>query len=59
MKIKEVAEMLNTSECTIRIGLQQGIFDFGVAFKRSPESKHYIYIIYPEKLKEYVKGQAS
>lgn len=53
MKVKEVAEMLGTTECTIRIGLQQGIFPFGVAFKTDPNKKHYTYIIYPEKLKEY------
>lgn len=51
MEIKAVAKLLNVSESTIRIGLQQGIFDFGVAFKRTPESKHYTYVIYPEKVK--------
>ena len=54
MKVKEVAEMLGTTEATIRVGLQQGVFDFGVAFKTSPENKHYTYVIYPAKLKAYV-----
>ena len=53
MKIAEVAEMLDTTPLTIRIGLQQGVFPFGVAFKRRADSKNYTYIIYPEKLREY------
>lgn len=52
MRIKEVAEMLDTTPLTIRIGLQKGVFDFGVAFKRRADSKNYTYIIYPEKVKE-------
>lgn len=52
MKIAEVAEMLDTTPLTIRIGLQKGVFDFGVAFKRREDSKHYTYVIYPEKVKE-------
>mgnify|MGYP003483592202 CR=1 FL=1 len=57
MKIKEIAKLLGTTESTIRCGLQQGVFDFGVAFKRTPESRHYTYVIFPEKVKEYVKGE--
>ena len=53
MKVKEVAEMLGTTEMTIRVGLQQGIFPFGVAFKRKPEQKNYTYVIYPEVVKQY------
>ena len=45
--------MLDTTPLTIRIGLQKGVFDFGVAFKRRADSKNYTYIIYPEKLREY------
>ena len=54
MDIKEVAKLLGTSALTIRVGLQQGVFPFGVAFKTKPENKVYNYVIYPEKLKEYV-----
>ena len=54
MRIREVAKLLGTTEATVRIGLQQGVFPFGVAFKTSENNKHYIYIIYPEKLREYV-----
>ena len=53
MKVKEAAEMLGTTEATIRVGLQQNVFPFGVAFKTHPDRKQYKYIIYPEKLREY------
>ena len=59
MKIKEAAKLLNVSESTVRLGLQQGIFDFGVAFKRTPESKNYTYIIYPEKVRALCGREAS
>ena len=57
MKIAEVAEMLDTTPLTIRIGLQQGVFPFGEACKRRADSKNYTYIIYPEKLREYCGGK--
>ena len=57
MKVKEVAEMLGTTEATIRIGLQLGMFPFGVAYKTKPTNKQYVYVIFPEKVKEYVNGQ--
>ena len=53
MKVKEVAELLGTTESTIRIGLQQGVFPFGVAYKTKPENKQYVYVIYPELVKAY------
>ena len=53
MTVKEVAEMLGTTECTVRIGLQQGVFPFGVAFKTKPENKQYKYVIYPELVRQY------
>ena len=56
MKVREVAEMLGTTESTIRVGLQQGVFPFGVAYKTKPENKNYVYIIFPEKVKEFVTG---
>lgn len=57
MRVKEVAELLGTTEATIRIGLQLGMFPFGVAYKTKPTNKQYVYVIFPEKLKEYVNGQ--
>lgn len=53
MKVDEVAKLLDTTPATIRVGLQQGIFPFGVAFKTAKDKKHYTYIIYPEKVREY------
>ena len=53
MKIKEVAELLGTTEATIRVGLQQNVFPFGIAFKTKPENKHYTYVIYPELVRQY------
>ena len=57
MKVKEVAEMLGTTEATIRVGLQQGMFPFGVAYKTKPENKNYVYVIFPAKVKEYIADQ--
>lgn len=54
MKVKEVAEMLGTTVETVRVGLQQGMFPFGVAIKKNPENSRYVYIIFPEKVREYV-----
>lgn len=59
MKIKEVAEALGKSELTIRVGLQMGIFPFGVAFKTKEDNKQYNYVIYPEKVKEYIRNEGA
>lgn len=60
MKVKDVAKMLGTTEMTIRVGLQQGVFPFGTAFKTKPNNKQYTYIIYPAKVEEYVnRGENS
>lgn len=56
MKVKDVAKLLGTTEATIRVGLQLGMFPFGVAFKTKESNKQYTYIIYPEKVKEYVRA---
>lgn len=53
MKVKEAAQLLGVSELTIRVGLQQGIFPFGVALKTREDRKNYTYIIYPELVKQY------
>lgn len=49
ISVERVAAITGHIPQTIRIGLQQGIFDFGVAIKR-PNSNRYTYIIYPEKI---------
>lgn len=53
MKVDEVAKLLGTTPATIRVGLQQGVFPFGAAFKTAENRKHYTYVLYPEKVKEY------
>ena len=57
MKVREVAEMLGTTEMTVRIGLQKGLFPFGVAFKTKETNKNYTYVIFPAKVKEYIADQ--
>ncbi len=54
MTVKEVAELLGKTQQTIRIGLQLGVLPFGTAYKTNPENKSYTYIIFPEKVKEYI-----
>lgn len=53
MKVEEAARLLETTPLTIRVGLQQGVFPFGVAFKLKESNKNYKYVIYPEKVREY------
>lgn len=57
MTVNEVAKLLGKSPLTIRVGLQQGIFPFGVALKTREDRKNYTYIIYPEKVREFIGGQ--
>lgn len=57
MKVEEVAKLLNTTPATIRVGLQQGVFPFGVAFKTKKANKNYTYVIYPEKVRQYAGEQ--
>lgn len=59
MKVNDVAALLKVDPLTIRVGLQQGYFPFGVAFKRKPENKNYCYVIFPEKVREYIGGTAD
>lgn len=59
MKVKEVAKLLGTTEATIRIGLQQGVFPFGVAFKTKETNKQYTYIIFPAKVEEYIERRSN
>lgn len=54
MQVKDVAALLGVSELTVRIGLQQGVFPFGTAFKRKESSKNYKYVIFDEKVREYI-----
>lgn len=49
--VQFIAELLNTTPQTVRVGLQQGEFPFGTALKVGGE--RYTYLFYPEKVKEF------
>ena len=53
MRVSDVAAALGVSAQTVRVGLQKGLFPFGVAFKIKDENKNYAYVIYPKKFKEF------
>lgn len=53
IKITTIAQALGVSPETVRVGLQQSIFPFGVAFKK-PGRRNYSYVIYPEAVKQYI-----
>ena len=50
MSVREVARELGTSEQTVRVGIQQKAFPFGVAVKNSTK---YTYIIPREKFENW------
>lgn len=52
--VSDAAEMLGVNKQAVRIGLQRGVYDFGVAFKNTDYAKKFTYIFYPERLKELV-----
>lgn len=43
--IEKAAEVMGVSQQTVRVGLQKGVFPFGVAVKM-PGSSRYTYVIY-------------
>lgn len=49
--VQFIADLMNTTPQTVRIGLQLGELPFGVAYKVG--GKRYTYLFYPEKIKEY------
>lgn len=51
VSIKEAAGLLGISQQSVRLGLQRGVFDFGVAIKTSSK---YTYHISKAKLYEYL-----
>lgn len=52
MNVTEVSEMLKVSPQTLRVMMQLGLCPFGTAFKKKG-SKHWTYVLYPEKVNEY------
>lgn len=53
-KIQDVADVLETTPQTIRILLQRGQLPFGIAYKKDESNKNYQYILFPEKVREYL-----
>jgi hypothetical protein len=53
IKINDVATALGVSPETVRVGLQLGMYDFGIAFKK-PGRQNYTYVLYPAKVAELV-----
>ena len=53
ISIKEVAAALGQSQETIRMGLQLGVYPFGVAYKKAG-NQNWTYTIFPAKVKEYI-----
>lgn len=51
--IQEAAKMLGMPEQCLRVGLQQGRFDFGTAVK---QSERYTYYIHRNRLEKYIGG---
>ena len=54
MIVEEAAKLLEMSPQTLRLALQQQLFDFGVAIKTSP--KRYTYYINKGRLEKYLGG---
>ena len=54
MLVEDAAKCLGMNPQTLRLALQQGLFDFGVAVKTSP--KRYTYYINESRLKKYLGG---
>ena len=54
MLVSEAAKQLEMNTQTLRLALQQGLFDFGVAVRTSP--KRYTYYINKRRLENYLEG---
>ena len=53
MLVSEAARELGMNTQTLRLALQQGLFDFGVAIRTSP--KRYTYYINRSRLDDYLR----
>lgn len=58
IRVQDVADMLHIDPQTVRIMLQRNLVPFGIALKKDG-NRNWSYIIFPEKLKEYVKEGAA
>ena len=54
---RSIAESLNISIESLRLGLRKGAFPFGTAYQNS--SGLWTYVLYPQKIKEYIGEQAK
>lgn len=54
MLVSEAAKQLEMNTQTLRLALQQGLFDFGVAVRTSPN--RYTYYINESRLEKYLGG---
>ena len=54
LTVAGVAKLTGETEKTIRDGLKNGIFPFGVAFKTKPENRDFEFVFFPAKLAEYI-----
>ena len=60
LSVKGVAKLLGVTEGTLRHGLKNGIFPFGVGFKTKPTNRDFEFIFFPAKLAEYIgKGKVA
>lgn len=55
MTVEEASQRLGMNTQTLRLALQQGLFDFGVAVKTSPN--RYTYYINRCRLEKYLGGK--
>lgn len=56
MSIDEAAKVLDCTKQFLRVALQRGVYDFGVAIKMS--GNRYTYYVNRDKLMEYVRAGA-
>ena len=52
LKISEVAQALQMDQQTVRLMLQQGVVSWGCAYKRTPKSRQFSYLISPKRFFE-------
>ncbi len=50
--IAEAAKALKVDCQTVRLLLQRGTVNWGIAYKRTPESRHFSYLIFPKRFYE-------
>ena len=52
LKVSEVARVLRVDSQTVRLMLQQGLVSWGCAYKRTPKSRQFSYLISPKRFFE-------